>query len=211
MRIQPNYNYQNYSQPIFKASFSKDNETRHELERALRTHNGPDYVYSLIENLKNIKSDDVLSIQSDWDFYGNAVIIRNKRTNASAKFYRQVDKSNFVNYYNRRGYKISGSGAEVLYNTIMNKKSLEHLFGRNVIAQSDNFVKQSKVMDGKVLGTEDLEADISRLEKEISAAKSQIQDLNNKIQTYNKELQDDKERLNNVKAIYVRSQINVMS
>jgi len=211
MKIQPNYYIRpNYSQPAFKASFDlQDEETKTELKRALNTSNGPDYVYSLIENLKKIKSDDVLSIQSDWDFYGNAIIIRNKRTNAFTKYYRHQDESNFVNYYDRRGYKLPGSGAEVLYNTIMSKKSLERLFGRNTIAQSGNFVKPTEALKGKVKGVEAIEADILSLKKKISSTESQISDLNSKIQTYNNELKDKQELLRNAKTKYVQSQLNL--
>ena len=210
MKIQPNYIRPNYSQPAFKASFDlQDEETKTELKRALRTSNGPDYIYSLMENLKKIKSDDVLSIQSDWDFYGNAIIIRNERTHAFTKYYRHQDESNFVDYYNSRGYKISGSGAEVLYKTIMNKNSLERLFGRNTIAQSGNFVNPTEALKGKVKGTEGIEADILSLKKKISSTESQISDLNRQIQTYNNKLNDKQELLRNAKTKYVQSQIDI--
>ena len=188
MRIQPNYLAASERQPVFKASLAKDTKTTKTLGYAMsiigRGDDTPEYIYCLSENLKRIKSNDQISIESkdhDWCYWIHDYYISNTRTGATISICHNERNEDSPWELSCRGRAIeleADNLAQALHEGILYDRSLDYLFGRKGAKKKSEFIAPQKgILDAHIEGSGDLSEQIDRNNEAINA----LEEINNQL------------------------------
>ena len=232
MRIQPNNNVYS-ARPSFKADIDyKDSRTLENMNYLLEQEgNNAVYIYSMMQDLKKIDSDDTLtlSIESkyvDAELKNNNKMynhlkftVTNSRTGESMSFDQILnlfsgmlhfyisDSLNSANTPTYCEYPQSRAG-EVLYKTIFCPKGLSKLFGLSQKQISEFKEPSLDILDSKI-DTSDLDAQLEKLNQQKASLVHQREELRTRISEKDTEISSLLSQKADMKAQYVQSQLNL--